>query len=109
MDSVSLETEDENNVILEFVKKHNITYIWTSGRTCDFAGCEGRGDLLPKIINGWFWTANQHQIAPTNKLPPKFSYQPWGKNGARKKPQPDDAEYLLNGTHESCLAIFNNL
>jgi hypothetical protein len=33
-------------------------FIWTSGRLCDFAGCE-REEFFPKNINGWFWSANQ--------------------------------------------------
>lgn len=64
---------------------------------------------MPKKINGWLWTNNQEKIAATNKIPPGFSYQPWSPTGAKKRAQPDDAEFLLNGTHESCLAIFNNV
>ena len=36
----------------------NVPYFWTSGRLCDFDGCD-RPDLFPKNINGWFWSANQ--------------------------------------------------
>jgi hypothetical protein len=38
-----------------------VPFIWTSGRLCDFAGCE-REEFFPKNINGWFWTANQVPI-----------------------------------------------
>ena len=36
----------------------NVPYFWTSGRLCDFDGCD-RPDFFPKNINGWFWSANQ--------------------------------------------------
>lgn len=32
-------------------------------------GCEGRKDLLPKNLNGWFWSANREKIQPTNRVP----------------------------------------
>lgn len=32
-------------------------------------GCEGRKDLLPKNLNGWFWSANREKIQPTNRIP----------------------------------------
>jgi hypothetical protein len=35
-----------------------VPFIWTSGRLCDFAGCD-REEFFPKNINGWFWSANQ--------------------------------------------------
>ena len=31
-------------------------FIWTSGRKCDFDGCEDPS-FQPTIENGWFWTA----------------------------------------------------
>ena len=42
-----------------------VKYIWTSGRLCNFDGCD-RPDFFPKIINGWFWSANQARLNPTN-------------------------------------------
>ena len=36
----------------------NVPYFWTSGRLCDFDGCD-RPDFFPKNLNGWFWSANQ--------------------------------------------------
>lgn len=41
-----------------------VKYIWTSGRMCDFQGCD-RPDLQPVQTNGWFWTAELQKIAPT--------------------------------------------
>ena len=43
----------------------DVKYIWTSGRLCNFDGCD-RPDFFPKIINGWFWSANQARLNPTN-------------------------------------------
>ena len=51
MDLVSIETREEN----EFVKKRMINglirFFWTSGRKCNFEGCD-REDLQPPIVNG---------------------------------------------------------
>ena len=53
MDLVSIETKEEN----EFVKRRMINglirFFWTSGRKCNFEGCD-REDLLPSIVNGEF-------------------------------------------------------
>lgn len=63
MDLVSIETREE----YEFIKSHmgGVKYIWTSGRLCDFDGCD-KPEFFPKHINGWFWSANQARLAPTN-------------------------------------------
>ena len=47
-----------------------IIYLWTSGRLCDFDGCDTREDLKPLNINGWFWSGSNVKMAPTNKTPP---------------------------------------
>ena len=51
MDLVSIETREEN----EFVKRRMINglirFFWTSGRKCNFDGCD-RADLQPSIVNG---------------------------------------------------------
>lgn len=49
----------------------DVPYIWTSGRLCDFKGCESRKDLEPKNILGWFWSANREKISPTNSVSPQ--------------------------------------
>lgn len=72
-------------------------------------GCEGRKDLLPKNINGWFWSANREKIQPTNRQPIGFSYNPWSQTGHKKVPQPDNAEFDINQTSESCLSVLNNV
>lgn len=38
MDAISIETQEENNLIYKFIQENDIPYIWTSGRLCDFNG-----------------------------------------------------------------------
>ncbi|CAL4162018.1 unnamed protein product, partial [Meganyctiphanes norvegica] len=109
MDVVGMETEAENNMIFEFMKTHNIRYIWTSGRKCDFQGCSERADLQPININGWIWDNTSIKMAPTNSTPPGWSAQPWSSAGHVGGPQPDNAEYGINRRSESCLGVLNNL
>jgi len=109
MDSVSIETEAENELIKSVVLREKLPYIWTSGRMCDFKGCENRTDLEPLITNGWFWPANGVKLAPTDKKPAGWSYQPWSPTGHKKVPQPDNAEFDINNTTEACLGVLNNV
>jgi len=109
MDSVSIETQEENDLIKDLVKSADLKYIWTSGRLCDFKGCKDRADLQPPEVNGWFWSGSGTKMAPTNKSPPGWGYQPWSFTGRNKIPQPDQAELGINGTPESCLAMLNNV
>ena len=122
MDLVSLETEAENTFFVKFIKRSKIflmnwqrlifefsdkvDYIWTSGRICDFTGCD-RADLQPTSINGWFWTGSNKKISPTNAT--TWSYQPWSNTGHLKIPQPDNAEEDINGKVESCLGLLNDI
>jgi len=108
MDLVSLETEDKNDFFINWLLENDLPYIWTSGRLCDFKGCD-RPDLKPAIINGWFWTASNKKIAPTNSTPAKWEFQPWSPTGHTKDPQPDNAEYDINKSSESCLGLLNNI
>lgn len=62
-----------------------VKYIWTSGRLCDFKGCN-RPDLLPNEINGWFWTAELQKLAPTTNR----QQNDWSEGGGIGKPQPDN-------------------
>lgn len=79
-----------------------VKYIWTSGRMCDFKGCD-RPDLQPVQTNGWFWTAELQKIAPTTDR----SQGDWSESGGIGLPQPDDREYKQGGAHEHCLAVLN--
>lgn len=66
MDAVSMETQEENDLILEKIMKENDTFVWTSGRLCDFPGCEGP-EYMPLNINGWLWSASRIKIEATNE------------------------------------------
>lgn len=54
MDLVSFETRDEYEYFKNIIQANNVKFIWTSGRLCDFDGCD-RPEFFPKNINGWFW------------------------------------------------------
>ncbi|KAL0849004.1 hypothetical protein ABMA28_013381 [Loxostege sticticalis] len=150
MDLVSMETQEENNLIFKLIQQNDVPYIWTSGRLCDFKGCENRKDLEPKNIFGWFWSANREKLAPTNQpasqqcrresyskrenspfpartrlpnnnfprnrrartiglIPNGWGYNPWSQTGHKKQRQPDNAEFDINGTNESCMSVLNNV
>ncbi|KAL7641544.1 UNVERIFIED_CONTAM: hypothetical protein RMT77_007417 [Armadillidium vulgare] len=109
MDAVGLETEAEMQMIFELIRSRNITYIWTSGRLCDFKGCDERQDLKPLSVNGWFWSNTNTKMAPTNQIPPGWNSQPWSDKGHTGGPQPDNAEFGINQTPESCLAVLNGI
>ncbi|XP_040574959.1 uncharacterized protein [Lepeophtheirus salmonis] len=105
MDLVSFETREE----YEFIKSQmgGVKYFWTSGRLCDFDGCD-RPDFFPKQINGWFWSANQARLSPTNST---TAFHDWSFTGGFNPPrrQPDNREKIQqNGENESCLGVLNN-
>lgn len=66
MDAVSMETPQENEFIKQRIARGNVRYIWTSGRKCNFAGCD-RPDLQPPNENGWFWSGSGAKIGPTSQ------------------------------------------
>lgn len=109
MDLVSLDSQEKNSAIFNLIQKNDVPYIWTSGRLCDFKGCEGRTDLEPKNLYGWFWSSTREKIQQTNRVPLGWTYNPWSQTGHNKVPQPDNAEYLINQTSESCLSVLNNV
>ena len=51
MDLVSIETREENEFVKSRMINGLIRFFWTSGRKCNFAGCD-REDLQPSIVNG---------------------------------------------------------
>ncbi|TRY66917.1 hypothetical protein TCAL_04358 [Tigriopus californicus] len=115
MDLVSLESPSEDQMVNEYINKSDLAYIWTSGRLCNFKGCD-REDLQPTRINGWFWSGSGVKMAPTDKAPPGWSYQPWSFTGHNSKingsvliPQPDNAEFDINQSVEACMGILNNV
>lgn len=130
MDAVSLETPQVNYISIkifdydiinllykiffffflqenEFIKQRiarggNIRYIWTSGRKCNFAGCD-RPDLQPPNENGWFWSGSGAKIGPTSQR----TNGDWSYTGGYGQAQPDNRE-AAQGNDESCLSILNN-
>jgi len=99
---------------LNYLVKNDLPYIWTSGRLCNFKGCD-REDLQPPTVNGWFWSGSGVKMAPTNSTPPGWSYQPWSYTGhktqfeARNVSQPDNAEFDINGSVEACMGLLNDI
>jgi len=107
MDLVSFESKAEYDWVKSFMS--GVKYIWTSGRLCNFDGCD-RPDFEPKNINGWFWSANQARLAPTNSNPAQ-QFHDWSQTGGFRppRPQPDNRENVQqNGAEEACLAVLNN-
>lgn len=64
-----------------------VKYIWTSGRKCDFDGCN-RADLQPTIVNGWFWSGSEAKVPPTDQR----ALGDWSNTGGDGRPQPDNRE-----------------
>lgn len=117
MDLISIENYQEFKMVQDIVKKHNLHSLWTSGRLCNFKGCD-KPHLQPRNIKGWFWAGSGKTIHATNSTPPNWPLQPWSRTGyigqflgSNPVPQPDNAEYLLNRspvTQEACLSVNNN-
>nr|CAD7423479.1 unnamed protein product [Timema monikensis] len=102
MDAVSLETPQENEFIKQRISRGNVRYIWTSGRKCNFNGCD-RPDLQPSNVNGWFWSGSGAKIGPTSQR----NTGDWSATGGFGQAQPDNRE-APQGNDESCLSILNN-
>nr|CAD7593789.1 unnamed protein product [Timema genevievae] len=87
MDAVSLETPQENEFIKQRISRGNVRYIWTSGRKCNFNGCD-RPDLQPSNVNGWFWSGSGAKIGPTSQR----NTGDWSATGGFGQAQPDNRE-----------------
>ncbi|KAI8427697.1 hypothetical protein MSG28_002147 [Choristoneura fumiferana] len=92
----------ENEFIKQRIARGNVRFIWTSGRKCNFAGCD-RPDLQPPNVNGWFWSGSGAKIGPTTQR----NTGDWSYTGGYGQPQPDNRE-AAQGNDESCLSILNN-
>lgn len=113
----SLYFSGEFQMVQDIIRQYNLHSLWTSGRLCNFKGCD-KPHLQPKNINGWFWSGSGKTtaISPTNVKPPGWPKKPWSSTGyfgqflpENSQPQPDDAEFLLNGKlHEACLSVNND-
>lgn len=116
MDLISIETPEENMMVKSIMLKGDVEAVWTSGRLCNFHGCD-QPHLKPKHINGWFWSGSGVRISPTNETAQGWRTNPWSNTGFlsqfadHKVPQPDNAEFLLHRsgvTVEACLAVHND-
>lgn len=103
MDTVSLETNPENDFIKAEMEKANVRYIWTSGRKCNFAGCD-LPEYQPAIEKGWYWAGSGVRIGNTRNR----KNGDWSSTGLLLKPQPDNRDSVNSGEDEGCLAILNN-
>jgi len=106
-DLVSLETQDESQFVYNAMSAKNIKYIWTSGRKCNFDGCD-RPDLQPPIVNGWFWSGSSARIPPTNDTFSGAWNGDWSPSGGGGQRQPDNREFAETRTDEACIAVLNN-
>lgn len=105
MDLVSLETVAENDFIKNRMESAKVAFIWTSGRKCNFDGCD-RPEYQPVIENGWFWAGSGVRIGSTRN--PQNGE--WSHTGLIDRPQPDNREGTgPNAVDEGCLTILNNL
>lgn len=77
----------ENEFIKQRIARGNVRYIWTSGRKCNFAGCD-RPDLQPPNVNGWFWSGSGAKIGPTTQR----NTGDWSYTGGYGQAQPDNRE-----------------
>jgi len=102
MDAVSIETPSENDFVKQRIARGRVRYIWTSGRKCNFSGCN-RPDLQPNLVNGWFWSGSGARIGPSNNR----ANGDWSHTGGFGRAQPDNRE-IAQGNDEACLSILNN-
>jgi len=104
MDLVSLETREENEFVKQRMINGLIRFFWTSGRKCNFEGCD-REDLQPPLVNGWFWAGSGVRLGSRND---KVTGD-WSKTGGAGDPQPDNREFEVEGEKdEACIAMLNN-
>jgi hypothetical protein len=108
MDTISIETQKEFEMVKKTLEDYSVHYIWTSGKICDYKDCFKVGEFQP-LINGWFWTHSNVKIPRTDRNPPNWSFNPWSTTGFMKIPQPDNAEFYVNRKNESCLGVLHNV
>lgn len=104
MDTISIESQNEFDMVKKLLEEYLISYIWTSGRVCDDEECDT--NLEP---SKWYWTHNNVQIQEPSKTPENWKMNPWSHTGYKNQPQPDNAEFDVNGKNESCLAVLHNV
>ena len=95
--SIYAETEQENNFIKQRMIKGRTRFVWTSGRKCNFNGCNGRSDLQPAIVKGWFWSGSGVRLGhSTSKDGQERVEGDWSLTGGADEPQPDNRQVSLN-------------
>lgn len=104
MEPISLETQEEFNLIVNFMRQNKIPYLWTSGRVCPSGICS-----LDDRVSTWQWLGSRQPIDASEFTPQGWVERPWSHTGHFKKIQPDNAEHRLNGNTEDCLALLYNV
>ena len=66
MDLVSIETFEENMMVMKLVHEKRLKDLWTSGRLCNFKGCDAK-HLQPRKINGMYMDKNE-RLLTLNRL-----------------------------------------
>ena len=64
---ITIETEEENDFVKGRMAKGGTSFVWTSGRKCNFDGCHDRPDLQPTIVKGWFWSGSGVRLGYSSK------------------------------------------
>jgi hypothetical protein len=107
MDSISINTQKEFDVVKRILEENLVDYVWTSGHECWPNECDSKSQ--PKNINGWLWMDTKERIPATNKIAKGWKFNPWSQTGFLKRPQPDNAEFTVNRKNESCLGVLHNV
>lgn len=102
MEPISLETQEEFDLIVGFMRQYKVPYLWTSGRVCPSGACSLEN-------REWTWLGSGQPIDSSEYVPEGWRERPWSYTGHFKWIQPDNAEYRLNGNTEDCLALLYNV
>ena len=80
----------------------NLRYLWTSGRKCNYRGCDRLPRLLPLIRNGWFWTRrfNGRPAPIPDPWAGSCPHCQWSHTGHFGRRQPDNRQMVLAGDDE---------
>jgi hypothetical protein len=124
MDLVSIEDANEwnflrnniygsksGNVREEFSEldpESHLFIAWTSGRLCDFDGCEKANHMKPINDKGWFWSANNKKMSSVTCANDNAAcFHAWSDTGVLGLPQPDNRELRVDGLdgNESCMVV----
>jgi hypothetical protein len=83
MDTMSIETQEEFEMMQDILEDFLVGYIWTSGRVCDEKDCLKDKKYQPSNVNGWTWLHNNAKIPATSRNPPGWSFNPWSTTGEK--------------------------